>query len=128
MLRLKNDLLPYLHACAVGELAKLPPLEWRDEAAVCVVMAAKGYPGEPEKGSVIEGAEADFGEDVVVFHAGTAKRADGALTAAGGRVLNVCALGESFEAARAKAYAAVEKIHWPEGFYRRDIGWRAIGR
>lgn len=128
MLRLKNDLLPYLHACAVGELAKLPPLEWRDEAAVCVVMAAKGYPGEPEKGSVIEGAEADFGEDVVVFHAGTAKRADGSLTAAGGRVLNVCALGETFEAARAKAYAAVEKIHWPEGFYRRDIGWRAIGR
>ena len=128
MLRLKSDLLPYLYACAVGELAKLPPLEWRNEAAVCVVMAARGYPGEPDKGSVIEGAEADFGEDVVVFHAGTTKRSDGALIAAGGRVLNVCALGESFEAARARAYAAVEKIRWPEGFYRRDIGWRAVGR
>jgi phosphoribosylamine--glycine ligase len=118
--------LPYLHAAATGGLAALPAPTWREEAVICVVLAATGYPEAPEKGSVISGAEADFGEDVEVFHAGTARRADGALIAAGGRVLNVCARGATLEAARARAYAAIARIDWPEGFHRTDIGWRAL--
>jgi phosphoribosylamine--glycine ligase len=126
MLRLESDLAPYLLAVATGRLAELPPPIWRSEAAVCVVMAANGYPEAPQAGSVIRGAEADFGEDVVVFHAGTRRRDDGALVAAGGRVLNVCALGPDLEAARAKAYAAVARIDWPGGFHRTDIGRRVV--
>ncbi len=126
MLRLASDLLPYLHAAAAGGLADLPPPQWRDAAAVCVVLAAKGYPDAPEKGSVIRGVAQDFGPDVAVFHAGTARRDDGALVAAGGRVLNVCARGETLAVARARAYAAVARIDWPEGFHRTDIAWRAL--
>jgi phosphoribosylamine--glycine ligase len=127
MLRLKSDLLPYLHACAAGRLEELPELEWHDECAICVVMAAKGYPDEPLKGTAISGAEADFGEGVVVFHAGTSRDGDGVLRASGGRVLNVCARGPDLKTARERAYAAVAQIDWPEGFYRSDIGWRALG-
>jgi phosphoribosylamine--glycine ligase len=126
MLRLKSDLLPYLHAAATSGLKSMPPLEWRDEAAICVVLAAPGYPDAPEKGSVIRGTEADLGEGVTLFHAGTARRGDGALIAVGGRVLNVCALGRDLGEARERAYAAVAKIDWPEGFHRTDIGWRAL--
>ena len=85
MLRLRSDLLPYLHAAATGGLAGMPEPEWRDEAAVCVVLAAEGYPEAPVTDSVIEGAEADFGPEVTVFHAGTRRDADGSLRAAGGR-------------------------------------------
>ena len=126
MLRLKSDLLPYLYAAATGALKSMPPLQWRDQAAICVVLAAPGYPEAPEKGSVIRGAEADLGEGVALFHAGTARREDGALIAVGGRVLNVCALGKDLAEARARAYAAVTRIDWPEGFHRTDIGWRAL--
>lgn len=128
MLRLADDLVPYLVACAEGRLSELPPPRWLDEAAICVVLAAEGYPDAPRAGSAIRGAEQDFGPDIVVFHAGTARDADGTLRAAGGRVLNVCARGATFEAAREKAYAAIGRIDWPEGFHRRDIGFRAIGR
>jgi phosphoribosylamine--glycine ligase len=128
MLRLESDLAPYLAAAAQGRLDELPPPIWSPRAAVCVVMAAKGYPDAPQTGSVIRGAEADFGPDVVVFHAGTARRPDGALVAAGGRVLNVCALGDDLEAARAKAYDAVSRIDWAEGYCRRDIGKRVVSR
>jgi phosphoribosylamine--glycine ligase len=127
MLRLESDIVPYLHACATGTLDRLAPPAWRDEAAICVVLAARGYPDAPEKGSVIRGAEADFGPDVIVFHAGTARDAAGALVAAGGRVLNVCARGATLAEARERAYAAVARIDWPEGFHRTDIGWRALG-
>jgi phosphoribosylamine--glycine ligase len=126
MLRLESDLLPYLYAAATGRLADLSPPVWRDEAAICVVLAARGYPDAPEKGSVIRGLDADFGEGAAVFHAGTALSPEGALVAAGGRVLNVCALGATLAEARARAYAAVAKIDWPEGFHRTDIGWRAL--
>jgi phosphoribosylamine---glycine ligase len=126
MLRLNSDLLPYLYAAATGTLAALPPPEWRHEAAICVVLAARGYPDAPEKGSVITGADQDFGPEVAIFHAGTALRADGALVAAGGRVLNVCARGATLAAARERAYAALARIHWPEGFHRTDIAWRAL--
>ena len=126
MLRLKSDLLPYLHACATGRLAELPELQWRDEAAICVVMAARGYPEKPEKGSEIRGADADFGPEVVVFNAGASPEQDGTLRAAGGRVLNICARGPDLKTARDRAYGAVARIDWPEGFYRSDIGWRAL--
>ena len=126
MLRLKSDLLPYLHACATGRLDELPDLEWTDEAAICVVMAAKGYPDDPLKGTEIKGADADFGLDVVVFNAGASRDPDGVLRANGGRVLNVCARGPDLKTARERAYAAIAGIDWPDGFYRSDIGWRAL--
>lgn len=128
MMRLESDLVPYLVACAKGDLSRLPPPRFRTETAICVVMAAKGYPDSPLTGSTIRGAEQDFGPDVQVFHAGTQRREDGALVAAGGRVLNVCALGRDVEEARERAYAAVRRIDWPGGFHRGDIGWRAMGR
>jgi phosphoribosylamine--glycine ligase len=128
MLRLESDLVPYLMAVATGGLAGMAQPQWRDEAAICVVLAADGYPAAPKIGTVIKGAEADFGEGVVVFHAGTKRRDDGALVAAGGRVLNVCARGRDFAEARERAYAAIAAIDWPEGFYRTDIGWRALNR
>ncbi len=126
MLRLKSDLVPYLLAAATGRLADMAEPQWFDEPAICVVLAANGYPDAPQSGSVIKGADADFGESVVVFHAGTARAADGSLTATGGRVLNVCARGKSLAEARERAYAAVDAIDWPGGFCRRDIGWRAL--
>jgi len=126
MLRLESDIVPYLLAAATGRLAELQAPTWRDDAAICVVLAAGGYPDAPRAGSVIKGAEADFGPDVVVFHAGTRRREDGALVAAGGRVLNVCATGATVAEARERAYAAIARIDWPEGFHRTDIGWRAL--
>ncbi len=126
MLRLESDLVPYLVACANGTLAQLPAPVWRDEAAICVVLAADGYPESPVSGSIIRGAEQDFGEDVVVFHAGTSRDPDGVLRAAGGRVLNVCARGATLQEARDNAYGAIAKIDWPGGFHRTDIGWRAL--
>jgi phosphoribosylamine--glycine ligase len=126
MLRLKSDLVPILHAAATGGLNGLPVPEWHNEAAICVVLAAKGYPESPQSGSLIRGAEQDFGEGVQVFHSGTVRDGEG-LKAAGGRVLNVCARGATLAEARERAYAAVDAIDWPGGFHRRDIGWRALG-
>ncbi|WKL57005.1 phosphoribosylamine--glycine ligase [Asticcacaulis sp. ZE23SCel15] len=126
MLRLKSDIVPYLLAAAKGGLKDLPAPEWHEEAAVCVVYAAKGYPDSPIGGSIIKGAEQDFGDGVSVFHAGTSRAEDGSLLAAGGRVLNVCARGATIKEARDAAYEAVSKIQWPGGFYRSDIGWRAL--
>jgi phosphoribosylamine--glycine ligase len=127
MLRLESDLVPYLLACATGRLAQMPPPVWRDEAAVCVVMAADGYPATPKAGGEIKGVDADFGPDVAVFHAGTKRDGAGVLRASGGRVLNVCARAPDLRTARDKAYAALDAIDFPDGFCRRDIGWRALG-
>jgi len=126
MLRLDSDIVPYLLAAATGSLAGMPEPKWREEAAICVVMAADGYPESPKSGGVITGADADFGDEAVVFHAGTSRDADGTLRASGGRVLNVCARGASLHEARDIAYAAVGAIDFPDGFYRSDIGWRAL--
>jgi phosphoribosylamine---glycine ligase len=126
MLRLDGDIVPYLHAAATGALADLPEPAWKPQSAICVVLAARGYPEAPVTGTVIRGSEQDFGEHVVVFHAGTARAEDGALVAAGGRVLNVCALGADLAEARERAYAAIARIDWPDGFHRTDIGWRAL--
>jgi phosphoribosylamine--glycine ligase len=125
MLRLKSDLVPLLYAAATGTLDQAYVPEWHKEAAICVVLAAKGYPESPKAGSVIRGAEQHFGEGVEVFHAGTVRDAED-LKAAGGRVLSVCARGATLAEARERAYAAVDAIDWPEGFHRRDIGWRAL--
>ena len=103
-------------------------LRWYPDAALTVVMAAKGYPGDYAKGTVIEGLDAAAQvEGVEIFHAGT-KADGGTILANGGRVLNVCARGRTVREAQARAYAAVDKIHWPDGFCRRDIGWRAVER
>lgn len=126
MMRLKDDLLVLLNAAADGQLAHMSA-RWRNEAALTVVMAAKGYPGAPEKGSVLRGVDAASGDGVEIFHAGTAVNA-GALVANGGRVLNVTAMGATVGEAQQKAYEAVDRIDWPQGFCRRDIGWRAVAR
>ena len=126
MLRLADDIVPYLLGCATGTLSHVDHQpEWIDGAAVCVVLAAQGYPEAPQSGGAIVGSDADFGGDVTVFHAGTALK-DGALVAAGGRVLNVCARGDDIRSARDAAYATVDAIDFPTGFHRRDIGWRAL--
>jgi phosphoribosylamine--glycine ligase len=124
--RLKSDLLPALIAARDGVLKSFD-LRWHDEPALTVVMAAAGYPGEPRTGTVIEGLEAAGAvEGVTIFHAGTKRDAAGRLVAAGGRVLNVTATGPTLAEARERAYRAVDLIRWPEGFCRRDIGWRAL--
>ncbi len=128
MLRLKSDLLPALNAAATGDLSKAQ-LEWRPDAACTIVMAAKGYPGDYRKGTVICSLEAAAKvEGVTVFHAGTALGAGGELLAQGGRVLNVSAIGKDVEEARSRAYEAIAAIDWPGGFWRRDIGWRSLNR
>jgi phosphoribosylamine--glycine ligase len=119
--------VPALIAARDGVLKSFD-LRWHPDFALGVVMAANGYPGAYAKGSAIEGLDAAAGiEGVEIFHAGTRAEGDKIL-ADGGRVLNVCALGRNVEEARGRAYAAIEKIRWPEGSCRRDIGWRAMKR
>lgn len=127
MLRMMSDLVPALMAAVDGELKHFD-LRWYPQSALTVVMAAKGYPGDYVKGSVIVGLdEAGKIEGVEIFHAGT--RSDGGrILANGGRVLNVTAMGDTVGQAQRRAYQAIDKIQWPEGFCRRDIGWQAIKR
>ncbi|API59988.1 phosphoribosylamine--glycine ligase [Tardibacter chloracetimidivorans] len=127
MMRLESDLVELIDAACSGRLGEIEP-KWRDEAALTVVMAAQGYPGTPTKGTVIEGLDAAAGTGAMVFHAGTARDAEGRIIANGGRVLNVTALGATVGEAQAAAYRAVDSIRWPGGFCRRDIGWREVAR
>lgn len=125
MMRLEGDLVEILYAAAQGRLDEVKDqVSWSDDPALCVVMAAKGYPGSYDKGSNINGLR--DAQDAVVFHAGTARNDDGDVTSIGGRVLGVTARGADIAEAQAKAYRAVDCIDWPEGFCRRDIGWRAV--
>lgn len=127
MLRMAGDLVPYLHACATTGLDRLPPPELDERAAICVVLAAAGYPEAPRRGTVIVGADEDLAaDDMFIFHAGTARDGEGRLVADGGRVLNVCARGATLAEARSLAYAAVGEIDWPESFHRTDIGARGL--
>jgi len=127
-LRLMSDLVPALLACADGTLKNFA-LRWYPETALAVVMATKGYPGAVQNGSVIRNLpETETAEDRIVFHCGTRRNAKGEIEAHGGRVLAVSALGRNVREAQAKAYQLVDTIDWPEGFCRRDIGWRAIER
>ena len=129
MMRLKSDLVGALAATVDGVLDRFD-LRWYDDAALAVVLAAEGYPGSYEKGTEIKSVKAagDADENVTIFHAGTKRDGDGPLLAAGGRVLNVTALGRTVAEAQSRAYAAVDRIDWPGGFCRRDIGWRAVAR
>lgn len=125
MMRLKSDLLPLLHATATGTLDRFTA-EWRDEAALTVVMASKGYPGSYAKNTPIASVP-QASENAKVFHAGTALL-DGQLVATGGRVLNVTALGGTVSEAQKSAYALLDRVEWENGFCRRDIGWQAVAR
>ncbi len=125
MMRLESDLVSLMLACAKGELSGVA-VTMRDRTALTIVMAAKGYPGTPEKGGAIDLGGVG-GDGVKIFHAGTALK-DGALVANGGRVLTVTATGASVTEAQANAYAAVDAITFPSGFCRRDIGWREVAR
>jgi len=133
MMRLKSDLLAALIATADGVLDRFD-LRWHDDAALTVVMAAEGYPGTPhtgtiKRGTVIRGLdEAAKVEGVEIFHAGTKRDEQGRLIADGGRVLNITARGKTVAQAQTRAYQAIDLIDWPEGFCRRDIGWRAVER
>ena len=125
MMRLGAQALDLMQAAAEGRLSECT-VNWAGDHALTVVMAAKGYPGTYEKGSVIKGLDGCTEDSFhMVFHAGTA-RADGHIVASGGRVLNVTARGASLQQARDRAYAMVDRIDWPQGFCRRDIGWRAL--
>jgi len=126
LMRLRSDLVDLIEAAIAGELDRTTA-EWDPRPAIGVVMAAHGYPGKVRKDDVIDGLDADIGVDAKVFHAGT-RLHEGRVLSAGGRVLSVCAIGGDFAAARERAYAAVRTIRFDGGFYRRDIGHRAIGR
>jgi phosphoribosylamine---glycine ligase len=128
MMRLQSDLVEILQACADDRLGAIPAPRFRHDTALTVVMAARGYPGTPEKGGRIDGIDAAEAEGAKVFHAGTARGEAGALVASGGRVLNVTASGSDVGTAQARAYAALDRIDFPTGFCRRDIGWREVAR
>jgi phosphoribosylamine--glycine ligase len=125
MMRLKSDLLPLLYATATGTLDQVSA-EWRDDAALTVVLASKGYPGAYDKATPIDFIP-EATDDAKVFHAGTALK-DGKLVATGGRVLNVTAFGKTVSEAQARAYELLDQVKWENGFCRRDIGWQAIKR
>lgn len=125
--RLDCDLLAALIACADGKLRAID-IVWSEKAALCVVMATKGYPGSVRNGSRIAGLEsAASQENTIVFHAGTRREGD-QIFANGGRVLGITATGSTISQAQARAYEAIELIDWPDGFYRRDIGWRVVSK
>lgn len=127
MMRMKSDIVPALIASAKGGVDQIA-MTWHDMSALTVVMAARGYPGHYEKNTVIGNLDQAGSEDnITIFHAGT-KKQDGKILAIGGRVLGVTALGTSVSKAKDKAYNALDQVDWPEGFCRRDIGWRAVAR
>jgi phosphoribosylamine--glycine ligase len=128
MLRLETDLVELLLACAENRLSSIDPPRFSADPALTVVMAAQGYPGTPKKGGRIAGIAAAEAGGAKVFHAGTTLGAEGELVSSGGRVLNVTARGKTVRAARDAAYAAVDALDFPDGFCRRDIGWREIAR
>jgi phosphoribosylamine---glycine ligase len=126
MMRLESDLGELLLACAEGRLSEVEAPRFSGETALTVVMAAEGYPGPPKTGGRIDGIALAESGGAHVFQAGTALSPDGALTASGGRVLSVTAKGTSVRQAKQSAYAAIDALNFPDGFCRRDIGWRAI--
>jgi len=130
VMRMKSDLYQYIDAAVDGRLGSMPPIEWKDQTAVCVIMAARGYPGSYQKGKVIEGLDSDFGNNTTVFHAGTTRDSQNRVVTNGGRILGVTALGKDARRAIDNAYSAVRKIHWGDNdhYYRTDIARRAIMR
>lgn len=130
MMRMKSDLFQYVDAAVERKLDRLPPIQWSEQVAVCVVMAAKGYPGDYEKGKIIEGLDSVGSGNSMVFHAGTTKNSQNEVVTNGGRVLGVTGIGNSVEMALDAAYSVVRRIHWGENdhHYRTDIARRAINR
>ena len=127
MMRLESDIVPALMACANGTIDQVSA-DWSDKVALNVVMAAKGYPGSYEKNTEIKNLEeAGSAQNIVIFHAGTKKEGE-AVLATGGRVLNITSLSDTVTEAKNDAYEALDHINWPQGFCRRDIGWRAVER
>jgi phosphoribosylamine--glycine ligase len=126
-LRMMSDIVPALIACTDGTLNTVT-LRWYPDTALTVILASRGYPGSTKPGSVIRNLPAEERDDAIVFHCGTKKNTAGEVEAHGGRVLAATAMGKSVKEAQAKAYALVDRIDWPEGFCRRDIGWRALER
>jgi phosphoribosylamine---glycine ligase len=126
MLRMKSDLLNYINSSISGTLDTLPPIDWYEKPAVCVVMAEKGYPSNFEKGNIISGLNSSFGSNVMIFHAGTVRNNDESnqILTSGGRVLGVTAMGTDFDNAITNVYNAVKKISWGKNnqYYRKDIG------
>ena len=127
MTRLRTDLVQSLVAACDGRLGDVR-LEFSPETAMVVVLAAQGYPGAYDKGSVIKGIDTAEADGAVVFHAGTGTNDAGETVATGGRVLGVTAMGGDVAEAQARVYAAVDNVEWPQGFCRRDIGWREVAR
>ncbi|PTR35341.1 phosphoribosylamine--glycine ligase [Luteibacter sp. OK325] len=127
MLRLESDLVDLVEAALDGDVRRVEAA-WDPRPSLGVVLAAGGYPGKIRTGDVIHGADRSFGQDVKVFHAGTATDVQGVAVSSGGRVLTVCALGEDLAEARARAYDAIERIDLAGSFYRKDIAYRALGR
>ena len=130
MMRMKSDLYEYIDAATEGRLSVMPEIEWKDQTAVCVVMAARGYPGSYEKFQVIEGLDSNLGSDIMIFHAGTIRDSQNRIMTNGGRVLGVTALGRDIRQAIDNSYSAVRKIRWGQNghYYRTDIGRRAVAR
>lgn len=128
MMRWQGDVLDVLYACAQGRLDEMSDkVSWSDDFSMCVVMAARGYPGTYKKGTSISGLGAGLSEPhTKIFHAGTSFSDDGGIVSAGGRVLGVTSTGSNISEARDRAYDAAEKVEWEDGFYRKDIGWRAL--
>jgi phosphoribosylamine--glycine ligase len=128
MTRMKSDLVGYLEATIEGTLCSKFPIEWKQECAVCVVMASRGYPGKYETGKVIYGLDTTLGNDVYVFHSGTVRDKQNRLITNGGRVLSVTGIGPDIRTASNRTYLAVKKIHWgnDDEYYRNDIGYKAL--
>lgn len=130
MMRMNSDLFEYLNAAVDERLDSMPPIQWKDQFAVCVVMAAKGYPGKYQKGKLIEGLDSNFNQDTMVFHAGTSRDAQNRILTDGGRVLSVTSLSFNASEAIKKAYSVVNKISWGNNdqYYRTDIARNALDR
>jgi len=126
MMRMDSDLYDYLLTCTTGTLSSLPPISWKNQSAVCVVLASKGYPEAYPKNEEITGL--DFSSDeTFVFHAGT-KNENGKVLTNGGRVLGVTALGDSLQQAISNAYSAADKVNWPNKYSRQDIGKKGLAK
>jgi phosphoribosylamine--glycine ligase len=126
-IRMMSDIVPALQASVDGTLEDFA-VRWYPESALTVIMASRGYPGSTKPGSIIRNLPREERDDAIVFHCGTRRNALGEIEAHGGRVLAATALGKSVREAQQKAYQLVDTIDWPEGFCRRDIGWRAVER
>ena len=127
MMRLESDIIPILIACANGTINQIEA-KWSDKVSLSVVMAANGYPGPYKKNSkIINLEQAGSENNIMIFHAGT-KKVENTILATGGRVLNITSLSSTVTEAKNDAYTVLNQINWPQGFYRKDIGWRAVER